>query len=112
MDTPETTSSITAGEAQRETPPGTKPHLLERLVAGAHRAIDLLGDAAAPTAQRWGESLSSANEALHERADQARALGRRSLEGVRDTVRERPLTAVTTALLAGALIARLLQSRR
>lgn len=92
-------------------PPPAQPHLLERVVQAAHGTIDRLAALAAPHAQRLEEGVSSANELLHQRADQARVLGLECAESVRGTVREHPLAALATALVAGALIARLLRSR-
>jgi ElaB/YqjD/DUF883 family membrane-anchored ribosome-binding protein len=82
------------------------PELMQRVVQGAHATIDRLADSAAPHVQRLQASVSDANESVHERAGQARALGDEWTESLRVTVREHPLAAVGLALAAGLLIAR------
>ena len=83
--------------------------LLDRVVEGAHHAIDRLADSAAPHVQRLQQGVSSASDTLHERAGQAREMGDEWAESLRCTVRENPLAAVATALVVGVLIARLTQ---
>ena len=95
-----------------EVPPAAQPHWLERVVKAAHDAIDRLAELAAPHAQRLEEGVSSANETLHERADQAREVGQEWADSARSTVRAHPLAAVAAALVAGAVIARLLRPGR
>jgi ElaB/YqjD/DUF883 family membrane-anchored ribosome-binding protein len=97
-----------------EAGPGPAPdrassELLDRVVEGAHHAIDRLADSAAPHVQRLQQGVASASDTLHERAGQARELGDEWAESLRCTVRENPLAAVATALLVGVLIARLTQ---
>jgi len=83
--------------------------LLNRVVEGAHHAIDRLADSAAPHVQRLQQGVNSASDTLHERAGQAREMGDEWAESLRCTVRENPLAAVATALVVGVLIARLTQ---
>lgn len=90
--------------------PGRPPNeLLDRVVEGAHQAIDRLADSAAPHVQRLQQGVSDAGDAIHQRAGQARELGDEWAESLRCTVRENPLAAVATALVVGVLIAKLTQ---
>ena len=82
---------------------------LERVVDGAHDAIDRLADSAGPHLQRLQQGMAAAGDAVHERSDQARELGDEWAESLRGVVRENPLAAVAVALVAGVLIARLTQ---
>ena len=78
-----------------------------RVVQGAHHAIDRLADTAGPAVQRVQSGVHAAGEAITQRAHDARDLGDEWAESVRTTVRENPLAAVATALAVGVLIARL-----
>ena len=85
----------------------TADELLNRVVQGAHQAIDRLADTVAPHVRRVQEGVSTANETLQQRADQVREKGDELSESLRTTVREHPLAAVATALAVGILVARL-----
>lgn len=103
-------SDIPADGAAKDVPPALQPHLLERVVQGAHETIDRLAERAAPHAQRVEEGVARANELLHERADEARELSQEWVDSLRNTVREHPLAALAAAVAAGMLIARLMRS--
>ncbi len=83
--------------------------MMSRMVGGAHEAIDHLARDAAPHVQRVQDGLASANEMLHQRSDQARALGSEWSEGVNRTVRDHPLAAIATAFTLGMLLTRLMR---
>jgi len=80
--------------------------LMERVVQGAHQAIDRLAEQAAPHVQRLEEKLGNADDMLHQRADQWREMGDVYVGSLRDTVRENPLLALGAALALGLIIAR------
>lgn len=81
--------------------------MLNRVVGGAHEAIDHLAEQVAPQVQRVQDGLASANEMLHQRGTQARELGEAWSERFNGSVREHPLTALATAFALGMLITRL-----
>lgn len=81
--------------------------LVQRAAQGAHATIDRLASQAAPAAQHLQKSLEETGDMLHQRADQAREMGREWTESLRCSVREHPLAAVATALAVGLLVARL-----
>ena len=83
--------------------------MLDRVVQSAHEAIDRLADTAAPHVQRLQQGMATASEALQGRAEQARDTGDEWAEALRTTVRDNPLAAVAAALVAGVIIARLVQ---
>ena len=83
--------------------------VLARVVQGAHETIDRVAEQAAPHMHRLQESLSSAGELLHERADQARDAGDVWADSLRCTVRDHPLASVAAALALGVVVARLLR---
>jgi ElaB/YqjD/DUF883 family membrane-anchored ribosome-binding protein len=99
--------SATAGDGRPE--PRADNELFDRVVQGAHQAIDRLADSAAPHVHRLQQGMASASNALHERADQARDIGDEWAASLRTTVRGSPLTAVAAALAAGLLLARLIR---
>ena len=113
MDSNSSTPAQNPGNGtMKEPPPAAQPQLLERVTEGAHQTVDRLAEALAPQAQYLEETVAGANEALHERADEVRALSDQWLGQLRSAVREHPLTAMATALSAGLLIASLLRSER
>lgn len=83
--------------------------LLDRVVRGAHDTIDRLAETAAPHVQKLEATVGSAGEQLQANAERARELGDEWTESLRCTVRDNPLAAVAVALVAGALIARLVR---
>lgn len=80
-----------------------------RVVKGAHETIDRLAESAAPHVHKLQESVATAGDHLHLRADQARDLRDEWAESLRCTVREHPLAAVATAVAVGVLLARATQ---
>jgi hypothetical protein len=80
---------------------------LNRVVQGAHDAVDRFAEVAAPKVRQLGEGASSAETALRAGAEQlGRARGEWT-ESFRATVRSRPLTAMAAALVLGAVMARI-----
>ena len=73
----------------------------------AHDTIDRVAAQAAPQVQRLHDSVSQANDLIHERGESARQISEAWAGGLRATVRENPLAAVAAALAFGLLIARL-----
>lgn len=101
------TSVGTTDNSQRPVRDPQGKDLLNRMTEGAHGAVDRLADTAGPAVQKIESTVVQANEALHQQAQRARELGDEWSEGVRETVRQHPLTSVLVALAAGALIARI-----
>jgi hypothetical protein len=93
--------------AGSENAPPAAVKLLNHAVQGAHEAIDHLADRAAPVAQQLGDSASAAQAALRSKAKQLRSTRDEWVEGVRSSVRSKPLVALAGALVLGAAIARL-----
>lgn len=86
---------------------GESGDMLNRVVQGAHSAIDRMAETAAPTVQKLQDGVQAASDTLSQRADDARAMSEAWAESLRSTVREHPLAAVATALAVGVLVARL-----
>ncbi len=99
----------TSSAARRGELSGQASEFLGGVVQGTHRAIDRAAEGAAPHIQRLQEGLALASDTLHQRADQVRELGDEWSESLRGTVRDHPLAALATAVVAGILIARLTQ---
>ncbi len=79
---------------------------LNRVVQGAHDAVDRFADSAAPKARQLDEAVSGAETALRAKADQLVTARDEWAESLRDAVRGSPLTAIAAALALGAVIAR------
>lgn len=94
--------SSAASEAMRN-PQAT----IDRLAQAAHDTIDRLAGRAGPAVERMKSSLSGTGDKLHGRADALMSTRDEWMESCRTTVREHPMAAVGTALLAGWLVGRL-----
>ena len=81
--------------------------LLNHAVQGAHDTIDRLADSAAPAAQKLGEQVSAAGDAIHAKSDQLRDTRDEWVESVRTTVQRNPLASIVAAVALGAVIARI-----
>jgi ElaB/YqjD/DUF883 family membrane-anchored ribosome-binding protein len=85
---------------------GTTPAIVQGAAQGAHHTIDRLAEQATPHVQRLQEKLAGATQMLDERAGQIREVAHAWTEGLRTTVRDKPLTAVGAALVLGMVLAR------
>ncbi len=74
------------------------PDPMHRVVQGAHQTIDKLAQRAAPAVQR-----------VQHGAERARETGDEWIENLRSTVREKPIASLTTALMFGVVVARLMR---
>ena len=81
--------------------------LMKRVVQSAHETVDRVADSAAPHVQRLEADMASAGELLKSRGDEMQAVSDELAEALRSAVRGKPLAALATALLIGAVIARL-----
>lgn len=81
--------------------------LLHRVVQGTQAGIERLAESAGPQLHQLQQGLSSAGLRLREQTAQARRVGAEWTDGLRCTVRDRPLSAVAAALAIGLLIGRL-----
>lgn len=85
--------------------------LVDRLMQGAHEAVDRVGAKAAPAIEKLSESASSARHSLEARAGQLAQVQGEVVDSARAYVRERPFTALAAAALIGALAANMLRTR-
>lgn len=81
--------------------------LLKNAVQGAHTTLDRLADRAEPAVRHLGETVTSAEQALHAKTHQLRVTGDAWAEGMRTTVRSNPLVWVAAAFALGAVIVRI-----
>ncbi len=81
--------------------------VLNSAVQGAHDSIDRLADTVAPAAQQLGERVSEAGDAIHAKTDQLRDIRDEWVESLRTTVRGNPLASIVTAVVLGAVMARI-----
>ena len=103
-------SDMTSTGSGGATSGSTSPQaMVDRLAQTAHEAIDRVAGAAGPAVEKLRTSFTGAGDKLHGQADTLRATGDEWMESCRHTVREHPLAAVGTALLAGWLIGRILR---
>ena len=83
--------------------------VLKQVVQGAHQTIDRLADSAAPAVRQLGESVAAAGETLHAKTGQLREKRDEWAEGMRSTVRSKPLVSVAAALALGVVISRIVR---
>lgn len=95
-----------------EKAPAAAVGLLKNAVQGAHDTIDRFSDSAAPAARQLGERVAAAGESLHAKTEQLRETRDEWVEGVRSTVRSKPLASIAAAFAIGALIDRLIRFTR
>lgn len=81
--------------------------VIERVVQGAHEAIDRVAATTIPAVEQLTQKASHAGDVLHERADRLGELQEQLLEDARHTVREHPIASVLGAVALGMLVARL-----
>lgn len=89
----------------------TSDGLVDRLMQGAHEAVDRVGAKAGPALEKLSESAGSARDGLEERAGQLAQVPDEVAASARTYVREHPLTALAVAVMIGALAANLLRMR-
>jgi len=92
---------------QANEPASAADEVMKRTVQGVHTAIDRLADKVAPTVLQLGESVASAEGALHAKAEQFRETRDQWSGSLRTAVRKNPLAFLAGALAAGALITRI-----
>jgi hypothetical protein len=97
-------TSMLPGSAQAPSPAVDLPN---RAREDAHDSLDRLADRARPAAQRPGEGVSAAEQALRTQKDPLRNAREAWVGGMRATVSTHPLTSVAVALTLGAVITRI-----
>ena len=98
--TMETTRSETAvGGATRDP-------LVERAATSAHQAVDRVAAKVGPTVERVRAAAQDSADTLHAKLDDLGAMRHEWTESCRSYVRERPMTALGVAVLAGFLLSR------
>jgi ElaB/YqjD/DUF883 family membrane-anchored ribosome-binding protein len=85
--------------------------LVDRLMQGAHEAVDRVGSKAAPALEKLTESASAARQSLETKADKLATVQGEMLDSARIYVRDRPFTALAAAALIGALAVTMMRTR-
>lgn len=87
--------------------PGAPQRFIERMVQGAHEAIDRAASVAVPAVDRLSTQARRAGHVVNDRADQLGTMQDQWIADARDTVRQHPLAMVAGGLALGWLIGRL-----
>ena len=85
--------------------------LVDRLMQGAHEAVDRVGSKAAPALEKLAESASATRQTLENKAGELATVQGEMLDSARTYVRERPFTALAAAAVIGALAFSLMRTR-
>ena len=96
-------SGMSSGVSSSET--------VNRVVQGAHQAVDRIAERAAPVVERLKSSMSGASDSMHSGVDQFSAMQEEWVETARTTVREHPIASLAAAVAAGVLLSKILSSR-
>lgn len=110
MDSVHTNSTSPRAYTGTSSAPGNEG-LVDRLVQGAHEAVDRVGSKAAPALEKLTESASAARQTLESKADKLASVQGEMLDSARVYVRDRPFTALAAAALIGALAVSMMRSR-
>lgn len=84
---------------------------IDRMVQGAHEKLDRLADSANDGLLRAQRGVVHARDVWQAQARHLCETQAEWTEGVRSSVRSRPLTAIGTAVVLGALVAELIRRR-
>lgn len=87
------------------------PSTLDRVVQGAHDALDRAAERARPAVDKLRGTLGSGESLLGERAEEWKAMQEQYLTQFRGFVREHPVATVAGALVAGMLLSRMMDDR-
>ena len=85
--------------------------LVDRLIQGAHEAVDRVGSKAAPALEKLTESAGAARDTLETKASELATVQGEMLDSARAYVRQRPFTTLAVAALIGALAASMMRTR-
>lgn len=100
-------AGMTTGTAGTDPTNSAQHRFIERVVQGAHEAIDKAARVAVPAVDRLSDQARRATVRVNERADQLGTLQDQWVQDCRTTVRQHPLAAVATGVALGWLIGRL-----
>ncbi|MGE5386646.1 MAG: DUF883 family protein [Betaproteobacteria bacterium] len=95
-------SSGTAGNAGAAT-----EDVMNRVVQGAHEAVDRVAEKAGPAVERLKSGVSGAAESLHAHAEEFGAMQEQWMQSARGCVRDHPLATVAIAVGVGMLLSRM-----
>lgn len=79
---------------------------VDRVASSAHAAVDRMAASAGPALDRMRETAQQTADSLHARVGEMGEMHSRAMTTARDYVRERPMTSLALAALAGMVIAR------
>lgn len=100
----------TTGASSNGIGTGGSANVVDRVAQSAHDVVDRVAAKAGPAVEKMRTSASGYKEQLHAKADQLGAMEEQWLESARGYVREHPFTAITVAVVAGMLIAKMTSS--
>ena len=81
---------------------------VNRVARSAHEAVDRVAERALPAVERLRTGLHDARDAVRARADDLTVMQEEWADQCRSTVREKPLTSLAVAAVAGMILSRLL----
>jgi len=90
---------------------GSSDDTMNRVVQGAHQAVDRIAERAAPVVERLKTSMTGASDSMHSSVEQWSAMQEEWVETARTTVREHPIASLAAAVAAGMVLSKLLSSR-
>ena len=108
---PTSESMAGGGSGGSSTEGGRSDEIMERVVQGAHKAVDRVAEKAAPAVERLKQRVDGAAETVHSQTERMNAMQEEWIEASRACVRNHPLTSIGVAVLAGMVLSRMMSSR-
>lgn len=99
---------MTTMETTRETAVGvsTRDPIVERAATSAHQAVDRVAAKVNPAVEKVRSAATGSADTLSAKLDDLGTMQQEWAESCRSYVRERPMTALGVAVLAGFLLSR------
>lgn len=101
---PSTESTSTSARSSRN-----GESIIDRLAQSAHAAVDRMAETAGPALDRMRDTASTTADSLRTRVGDMDEMRTHAVESMRDYVREKPVTSLALAVLAGMVIARMMR---
>jgi ElaB/YqjD/DUF883 family membrane-anchored ribosome-binding protein len=103
---PENTGTSTGGMARSAR---NGESMIDRLAQSAHAAVDRMAETAGPALERMRDTAGSTADSLRSRVGDMGERQSRAVDSMRDYVREKPVTSLALAVLAGMVISRMMR---
>lgn len=102
-----TTSQPSFSTGTSANPGAATDDVMNRVVQGAHEAVDRVAEKAGPAVERLKSGVAGAAESLQSHAEEFGAMQEQWMQNARGCVRDHPLATVAIAVGVGMLLSRM-----